>query len=248
LRTLAFVSPAALLLLLALAPLTAAAPASAATLDATSFGVYPHDGIHFQADRSDVPLGIYRTGNCDACDEEWRTYFLFDLSGPGLPTNVTEARLRLDALRYQSPDPSETFVLYDVSTSPASLVTTGKPQSENLAIWNDLGSGTSYGSRDFSPADNGLTVDILLNADALTAINAAILAGDSLAIGGAITTCMTCTTIGQGLADEFLFRADTTAEYVAATKQLLLVPEPSPGPLVAGVLLVLAGGARRIRA
>ena len=235
-----------------LALLLVAAPglASAQTIEWSDFGVYPHDGAHVQANQADVPLAIYRTGNCLDCVEEWRSFYVFDLSDPGLPASVTEVRLRLDALVYQSPDPTETFVLYAVSTSIDDLVTTGKPVPDNIAIWNDLGSGTIFGSRDFSASDDGSTVEIVLNGDGLAAVNAALAAGESLAIGGAVTTCATCTTPGQGLADEFIFRADTLPAYADATKQLVLVSPVVPvlGPWAAGLLTVaLLGSGLAVR-
>jgi hypothetical protein len=118
---------------------------------------------------------------------EYRNYFTFAL--PAATPTIASGELRLlnTAFGYNSPDPTETYTLYDVSATPAELDTTrpvGDPTG--MDIHGDLGSGTVYGTRTVSPTDNGATVAIPLNAAAIAAINAAI--GSSISIGGAITT------------------------------------------------------------
>ena len=73
--------------------------------------------------------------------------------------------------------------MFDVSTPLAALEASGAGQT---AIWTDLGTGTSYGSRVFSAADNNTTTTTTLNASAVGVINSAL--GASFAVGGAVTT------------------------------------------------------------
>jgi hypothetical protein len=213
--------------------------AGAFTLDAVDFGVYPHDGTH----SPDPPVALYRTGNCEPCAEEWRSFFVFDLSVPGTtPAIVTAASLRLDTLLYDSPDDSETIEFFDVSTPIATLTSGAGNATDNIAIFDDLGGGTSYGSRAYSEADENLVREIELDAAAVAAINAAL--GGSFAIGASLIDCATCLDPGQGLADELVF-ADGFGDAGSAIKQLVLVPEPSTALLLAWGLAGLAGRTRR---
>jgi hypothetical protein len=77
---------------------------------------------------------------------------------------------------YLSTNPTELYTLFDVSTPIASLTAN---QAGAAGIYNDLGSGVSYGSRIVSAADNGTFVTIAVNASALAAINDA--AGEQFA-------------------------------------------------------------------
>ncbi|HET9218893.1 MAG TPA: PKD domain-containing protein, partial [Terriglobia bacterium] len=121
---------------------------------------------------------------------EYRNYFTFTL--PAATPTIASAELRLfnSTFGYTSPDPAETYTLYDVSATPAELDTT-RPVGDvtGMQIHSDLGSGTIYGTRTVSATDNNTTVAIPLNAAAIAALNAAI--GSTISIGGAITTLTT---------------------------------------------------------
>jgi hypothetical protein len=67
------------------------------------------------------------------------------------------------SVRYGSNDPSEAYDLFDVATSPVVLSGGGG----GAASFNDLGSGTSYGSLVATGAI-GPIVDIPLNAAGLS--------------------------------------------------------------------------------
>ena len=53
-----------------------------------------------------------------------------------------------------------------------------------MDVFDDLGTGTFYGERVMSAADNGTWVRVILNVEALAAINRA--AGSSIAFGGSL--------------------------------------------------------------
>lgn len=117
--------------------------------------------------RTNVGAGIYDT----------RSYFTFDLSGLA-PATVTSAVLRLR--RYDQVG-SPTITFYDVSTSATDLA---RRNILDVSVFDDLGTGTSYGA--FTPAagDSFDVLEFSLNASALGDISAAI--GGYFSIGGAV--------------------------------------------------------------
>lgn len=203
-----------------------AARAALVQVDASDSGFYLQTGTH-------IPTSEYYFTGVLFSDEH-RSFFVFDL--PGVPGVITGATLHLYnpflstfQPGFKSPDASETLVVYDVST-PVATVTAGG--AGLVGIWNDLGSGTVFGARDVSSADNDTTIAITLNAAALAALNAAI--GGQIAFGGALSTVV-------GTADQFVF-AFATADFVPIDVRrldLTVTEVPEPG-LLALLLLALA--------
>lgn len=158
-------------------------------------------------------------------------YFAFDLA-PLLGLTINSARLELynQVNGFGSVNPSEIFVLHDVSTPVADLIA---PQSGRLDIYADLGTGSVYGSKVVSAADNGTILMIDLNATAIDAMSA----GGLFAIGGELSG------VESGPDNRFVFGFSHNPPFV---KQLVLdvaaVPEPSSfillGSVLAGALLV----------
>jgi hypothetical protein len=150
---------------------------------------------------------------------EYRNFFVFDLSA--FNGHVATATLRLTNPHALSFDSSETFALFDVSTSVAAL--TGG--TGGLAAFADLGSGTSYGSVDVDyPNGSSQTnpVDVSLNAAGLAYLNANL--GGIVAFGGALTTL-----VRDELALWQNMFGDTTNPD-CCTPQLILSPSPIPIP------------------
>jgi hypothetical protein len=163
--------------------LVAGVPARAATIDATDSGWYNVSGTHL----AQIDNYIVGAGNGTL----YHNFFVFDLTGvTGL---VVSASLELynpdnalPALKgYISPDATETYTLYDVST-PIATVQASNVGAAGQAVYNDLGSGVDFGQATVSAADNGSIVSIVLNAAGLDALNAAL--GGQFALGGALTT------------------------------------------------------------
>jgi hypothetical protein len=155
----------------------------AATIIASDTGWIATDGTHMAAN-SNYIVG-QATFNGDPLST-FRDYFTFSLPTTG---TIIGAELRIinPTGGYISPDPTETYTLFDVSATPAALdAERAAGNLTGMAIHADLGSGTVYGTRVFSSADNNTTVAITLNAAALSAINAAI--GSTISFGGAITS------------------------------------------------------------
>jgi len=150
-------------------------------VNAVDSGSLQANGSHTSTNNNYI-AGFQTLGNVEV-----RNYTTFTLS-PWTPTIVAaELRLFNPIIGYSSPDPTETYTLFDVSATAAALDTTRLGgDATGISIFNDLGSGTIYGTRAVSASDNNTTVAIQLNAAAVAALNASI--GSTISFGGAITT------------------------------------------------------------
>lgn len=209
---------------LALAALMIGSAAQAATfeINAADRGVYTANGGH-------LPEKNYRAGAGGGAVEQ-RNYFEFNANG--IVGTVDSATLRLlmpsGAAGYTSPDPSETLALFDVSTNAAALSGAG-----GIGAFNDLGSGTQYGSFVATQLAQAQYLDIVLNADAVAAINAS---SGVFSIGGALTT------LGDPADPNFLF-ASSTDNLTDGTSRLILegaglTAVPTAVPLPGGLALL----------
>ena len=223
---------AALAAALLLGPL---APASRADLiTSADRGRYTDAGAHTPTNPN------YTTGFVSNLGE-LRSFFTFDLAGVTGP--ITSARLLLRNVPffgspYNSPDPTETFSLFDVLT-PTAALTSG---TGGLAAFEDLGTGVEYGTRVISPADNGQLVMVELNGNGVTALNAAAGGGGTFVLGGALTT------IGQDAMGNRLtqsvFTGTTAASTVSLEFEVAAVPEPTSLALLGLAAVGAFGGAR----
>lgn len=166
----------------------------------------------------------------------FRSFFSFDLSA--VHGTVTSATLRLQ--RYEQAGPV-TLRFWDVSTPASQLIGT-RQSGFDLTIFEDLGSGSSYGSFLVRSGPESDVLSFTLNARALAEIN-------RLAGSGYFS-------IGASAGGGYIF-ANSTGEpgnsggVVNGLQSLVLevtpVPEPAPWLLwPAGLALALAA-ARRAR-
>lgn len=179
------------------------------TIDVTDRGWYNDDGNH-------NPLNLnYLVGESLV---ERRNFFAFDLSG--ITNTISSAQLLLfnPSTGYASPDATETYTVFDVATSIATLV----GGTGGIPAFTDLGSGTVFGSHVASAADNATTITIPLNASALSALNGAT---GQFAFGGAITTL-------NAIDNELLFRLTNDGILSNTSLQLDVVPVPEPSSLL----------------
>ena len=116
-----------------------------------------------------------------------RSYHSFDLSG--LNGTITSATLRIwaDQGAYDSTASSETAELFDVSTSESVLSNPDSDLTAAAAVFDDLGTGSSYGVFVTTAADDGSYIDVTLNAAALLDLNSAVGSG-AWTVGGALQT------------------------------------------------------------
>lgn len=216
----------------------------------------------------------------DSGDPLHNNYFIFDLA-PLAGYEITAATLRISnrngdpAFRsgpycpdlgvcpygYISPDPSETFAIWDVTT-PVSVVRYGTPSNpgntyddpvspNNAGIVLDLGSGIQFGSTVVTAANAGPTgkVDVVLNAAGLNYLNTGLDSGNFLrALGGSVTT------LTGNVYQELLFAGsgpytnypDVTRRLILEVQPLLPVPVPGAAVLLLSAFAVL-GATRRER-
>jgi hypothetical protein len=114
---------------------------------------------------------------------QMRSFFTFDLSS--LSGTVVSATLELTRYEYASFDPTETIEFFDVSIPAAAL---NNNIGTSTAIYNDLGSGTSYGSFIVPayPFSDTETLSFALSAAAAADINAS--SPGFFSIGGSLTS------------------------------------------------------------
>ncbi|MEO6029260.1 MAG: hypothetical protein ABIR79_20550 [Candidatus Binatia bacterium] len=183
-------------------------PPTLFTLNAVASGTYTTNGLHFP--------DVYAAGwyaNSEPGDVEARNYFVFDLSS--VTGTVLSESLRLSTappgfVRYGSDDPSETFTLFAVSSTPIATLTAGT--GNGVSAFTDLGAGSSYGSRVVTP-NPGATIDVSFNGTGVAYLQSN--SNGLVVMGGAVTT------LAKGLTDnEFLFNstnATLTRQLVVAT-------------------------------
>lgn len=122
------------------------------------------------------------------CSVGCNDFFAFRLGNGTITGTIQSATLSVGnpGNGYQGPPGSATMELWEVSTLVSTLIAGGNGL---VAIFADLGTGTSFGSRSVSVADNGTQIVFNLNNAALNAIAAAggINGASLFAIGGSLT-------------------------------------------------------------
>ncbi len=91
---------------------------------------------------------------------EWSYHSFFVFSVPNFTGTVSSVTLKLEHESYASLDVSETFAVFDVSTSGDVLT---ELDGDQLEVFDDLGSGTQYGSFTLSAATVGSVRTIALS-------------------------------------------------------------------------------------
>lgn len=137
----------------------------------------------------------YFTGNANgiSCND----YFTFSLGGYANPCTVESAVLNIPAFE-GSDTGTKTLGLFDVSTDPFTLA--AKHNNPSTTLYNDLGTGTMYGSYSVDTGVGG-TFHLALNPTGLAALQQAKVTHQSyFSLGGSIT---------DQLAGDFLFSLST---------------------------------------
>jgi hypothetical protein len=108
-----------------------------------------------------------------------RDFFTFDLSSACQATAVSLQLSRLGGFASERFADSIPLDLFDVNTPAATL---NNNSGANLEIWNDLGSGVSFGHFDITPGQPSDVITLPLNSAGVAAFNAA--RGGFFSIGG----------------------------------------------------------------
>jgi hypothetical protein len=205
-----------------------AIPASAATitLDAVSRGSYRSDTGAFGTGFAGTSDGNYLTGlHLLSGPAEYRSFFLFDLST--VTDTIVAATFDVTLVGMFTDTGSETVAFYDISDP----IRIGN-NTAGAAGFSDLGSGTMYGSRTFTPADPAHDLlPIALNAAAVADMNAAT---SLFGFGGALTS------ITPGVYDQTVF---WFSDFYPVRLVLETEPASAPVPEPSSLLLLSAGAA-----
>jgi PEP-CTERM motif len=143
--------------------LTVTTTTGTTVIAASTFGWYEDTG--FSAQNTNYFAGTYD-------GHAYNDYFTFDLSG--LTGTVLSASLSASTFGNVG---DGTYSLYNVSTLSSEV----DASMDSTAVYDDLGSGTLYGSLNFTPTTVG-TESITLDANALSAIGAD--EGSDFTLGG----------------------------------------------------------------
>ena len=189
--------------------------AATVTIDATGLGWIDQSGN----ENGSLPTNNYLAGNCGLNDcgiGEYRNFFRFDTTS--LHETMVSAVLRLNTFNMEDEQaPSLTYTI----TSTVGLT------------FANLGTGTVFGSRSYSDADDFKFFDIALNAAGIAAVG-----GNDFIISGRVTSP---TLFGPAEPNQFVFGgADGWAQLIVVT-----VPEPATWAMVLVGLAGLGVGARR---
>ena len=137
-------------------------------------GAWNSSGSHTSTDKN------YTLGSSGGI---FRDYVVFSLSGIAQPIIGASLVYFNPTSGYSSSNLTDTLGIFDVSTPIATLEASGSSQT---AIYDDLGTGVSYGQRTVSTADNNANVTVPLNSAGVSYLNSKL--NSSVAFGGSITT------------------------------------------------------------
>jgi hypothetical protein len=130
------------------------------TLNAVDRGFY--DGAVYTVGNTNYVVG-------DPIDDEpeYRNFMVFDLSGVTLRITGAELILYNPTNGFGSDTGQETYDLFDVTTD----IDTLRDGTGGSTTFDDLGTGTSYGSYVATAADDAADFTIPLNSAGVTALN-----------------------------------------------------------------------------
>jgi hypothetical protein len=184
-------------------------------------------------DGGHVPSNLnYSVGNSSSGPSEHRNFFVFDMSP--LVNPILGAELQLLFTGYDSPNPTETYTFYDITTPWEDLL----DGDADVAGYEDLGTGTVYGQHVVSNAVEGVYFSVFLNAAALSDMNAAT---DLWGIGGAFTSLDGNINTQEAMAIDPPWSQDLTST------RLVITTIPAPGAMAALTAGALIVGRRRRR-
>lgn len=204
------------------------ANASSIEINAQNAGWYNQMGEHISDNPNYIAGNVqYSIGAADY-SFIYHNFFVFDLANMNEP--ITAATLQIHSYEIKG---TGTYHLFDVLTPPEMLFT---DTADSVDIFNDLGTGQTFGSFDASPGKSFQTLQLTLNQSAVDAINSA----DGLfAIGGSFATNFT---------NSYIFGASGNIGEIKLFLNTTSIQVPEPGVLTLLVIgLVSIGFFRKIK-
>jgi hypothetical protein len=193
------------------------------TIDASDSGWHSDAGNHTASNQN------YTAG---WSDEEFRNFFVFDVSGLPAGETILSATLRLYSPAvgepdvtytggYDSPDASETYEVREILL-PSAVVTA--PSVLNPGVYAAIGLGALFGSHTATASDNGQLIDISLDAAGIAALDAAVA---EFVLGGLVSSLSSVNGV-----EEFVFGHTDPIDALPGspyTRQLIVTVTPDPG-------------------
>ncbi|MGV3659456.1 MAG: PEP-CTERM sorting domain-containing protein [Prosthecobacter sp.] len=180
---------------------------SASTLNTVDRGWYNSLGTHVTSNENYL-VGV------NASNVEYRNWFVFDLSGLGPIQSATiRAQLPGDGrITFESDQGAEDWTLLEFTGSVSDLVS----GVNGLAVFNDLGHGTSYGTTTVTSGSEGNFIEVILNASAIVSMNSS---SGLWAFGGIVSSID-----GNPTSPDIIFG---NTDQNDAVQLVVTVPEPS---------------------
>jgi len=117
--------------------------------------------------------------NCGGNNADYHNYFAFNFNNLFSGTvNTASLVLNQPSNGYITPASTITYTLFDVSSNPS--------LGSGVALYNDLGSGISYGTVVVDASSAGGLVKVNFNAAGLAALNVAVSNNTNFYVGGAV--------------------------------------------------------------
>ena len=193
------------------------ANASLIEINAQNAGSYNQQGLHTTGNPNYIAGNLqYSIGAMDY-SFIYHNFFVFDLGDINEP--ITSATLQVHSYDVKG---IGTYNLFDVLTPPEMLdINT----ADSVDTFNDLGTGTTFGTLEADPSKSFQTLQLTLNQSAMDAINAA----DGLfAIGGSFATNLT---------NSYVFGASENIDQIKLILNTTSIQVPESG----GLTLLMIG-------
>ncbi len=219
--------------------MTASAAVSQAgtIISAQDRGWFRDDGLHNVSNKNTI------TGQDGAGTSVFNSFFVFN-TGTLAGSVATSVDLRLELEEYFGPDASETFDVYDVSTTAAALATNHSIGSATgLGIYADLGSGSVYATKSASSGDVGSILTVSLSSQAVSDLNTAIGGGTEFIVGLSLRSPFTLASGDEAL--RFSSSTENRTHQLDVTTTSGAVPEPMSLAIFGAIGLAGVGIRRR---